>query len=93
MKRIAVSAVLAGGLFAGVLGLAGTAAATEIHVGPGGAGVTAADGGGILVGPDGVRVLLPGTHGYDGRYGHDYDRPYGMHAAEVNPCYPDYCVR
>lgn len=84
MKRFAMSAILAGGLFAGALGMAGTAAATELYVGPGGAGVTSADGSGFMVGPDGVRVLMPqGARDYDGRYydqryydGRYYDQPY-----------------
>lgn len=101
MKRFAASAMLTGVLFAGVLGSAGTAAATEINIGPNGAGVTATDGGGIMVGPNGVTVWGPDDYrypnSYDGRYGRGYDRyydrHYGMHAGVANPCYPDYCVR
>jgi hypothetical protein len=40
MKRFAVSTILAGGLFAGLLGAAGAAHAGEIIIGPDGAGVT-----------------------------------------------------
>ena len=107
MKRFAVSAMFAGCLFVGALGMADAANATEINVGPNGAGITSVDGGGIMVGPDGLRVWVPsGTsrydgrysderfgNQYDGRYGHSFDPRYGMRAGVTNPCYPDYCVR
>lgn len=101
MKRFATSALLAGALFAGVIGSAGVASATEINIGPNGAGITAADGGGVGVGPNGVTIWGPDDYRYrnhyDGRYGRDYgrdyDRYYGSHPGMVNPCYPNYCVR
>lgn len=102
MNRFAVSTMFAGCLVAGALSLSVPAQATELNVGPDGVGITAVDGGGIMVGPGGVTAWMPDEeryghrydgHRYDGRYGRDYDRHYGMHAGVANPCYPDYCVR
>lgn len=97
MKRIAVSAVVAGGLLLGALGAAGAAQATEIHVGPDGAGITAVDGSGIAFGPNGMQLWFPDAandHGgrhydsryYEGRYYDRYEHPYGG-------CYAAYCPR
>lgn len=101
MKRIALSAIVAGGLFLGALGAAGAAQATEIHVGPDGAGVTAVDGSGIAFGPNGVQAWLPDARNdYDGRYrdGRFYDRYErnmdGRHPYYEHPyggCYADRC--
>lgn len=107
MKRIAVSAIVAGGLFLGALGAAGAAQATEFHVGPDGAGITAVDGSGIAVGPNGVQVWLPEANNdyatndyannnhYDGRYRYDYYHD-GRHPYYEHPyggCYAGYCGR
>lgn len=70
LKRIAISTALAGGLFAGVLGVAGAANASYDgvyygpHYGPGQYDYDArchvpADGS-ILIGPGGVSLGLPG---------------------------------
>lgn len=60
MKRFAAKAMLAGGLFAVALATAGAAAATEVYLGTDGAGVTAADGSGIMVGQNGIGIATPG---------------------------------
>lgn len=95
MKRFAVSALVAGGLFLGAVGAAGAAQATELYVGPNGAGVTAVDGSGIGVGPDGISVWMPDAHrDYDGGYydGRYYDR-YPNYGHPYRTCYDSYCGR
>lgn len=95
MKRFAVSALVAGGLFLGAVGAAGAAQATELYVGPNGAGVTAVDGSGIGVGPDGISIWMPDAHrDYDGRYydGRYYDR-YPNYGHPYRTCYDSYCGR
>ena len=95
MKRFAVSALVAGGLFLGAVGAAGAAQATELYVGPNGAGVTAVDGSGIGVGPDGISIWMPDAHrDYDGRYhdGHYYDG-YPNYGHPYRGCYDIYCGR
>lgn len=100
MKRFAVSALVAGGLFLGAVGAAGAAQATELYVGPNGAGVTAVDGSGIGVGPNGISVWMPDAHrDYDGRYydggyydGRHYDR-YPNYGHPYRGCFDSYCGR
>ncbi len=95
MKRFAAKAMLAGVLVAGALGTAGAAAATEVYLGTDGAGVTASDGSGIGVGPNGITVSLPDTDysatpRYRGDYG--YGRGYGYgQGYGYGPCSPGYC--
>lgn len=97
MKRIAASALIAGGLFLGAFGAAGAAQATELQIGPDGVGITAVDGSGVAMGPEGVKVWLPdAANNYDGRYydGRFYDRyDHPRYQHPYSGCYSAYCGR